>query len=150
MTKQELENKHYLTTHQDLSEYALKSELYNDTVLQHRINALEYDARYNVDSLKKSVEDLEYKLRDYDSKISDSATKSELYDYVKRTELPAPYDDSTLVSEINRLEQTKADYSVVENELRSKENEFNSRFVLKDDLRNLVTEIVTQLKSENN
>ena len=150
VTKQELENKHYLTTHQDLSEYALKSELYNDTVLQHRINALEYDARYNVDSLKKSVEDLEYKLRDYDSKISDSATKSELYDYVKRTELPAPYDDSTLVSEINRLEQTKADYSVVENELRSKENEFNSRFVLKDDLRNLVTEIVTQLKSENN
>ena len=150
VTKQELENKHYLTTHQDLSEYALKSELYNDTVLQHRINALEYDARYNVDSLKKSIEDLEYKLRDYDSKISDSATKSELYDYVKRTELPAPYDDSTLVSEINRLEQTKADYSVVENELRSKENEFNSRFVLKDDLRNLVTEIVTQLKSENN
>lgn len=141
VTKQELENKHYLTTHQDLSEYALKSELYNDTVLQHRINALEYDARYNVDSLKKSVEDLEYKLRDYDSKISDSATKSELYDYVKRTELPAPYDDTNLRNEFN---------SVVENELRNKEYEFNSRFVSKDDLRRLVSEIVTQLKSENN
>lgn len=150
VTKTELAEKGYLTTHQDLSEYALKSELYNDSNLQFRIGALEYDVRNNTDSIKRSVEDLENKIRDYDSKISDLATKSELYDYVKRTELPAPYDDSTLVSEINRLEQIKADYSVVEQELRNKESEFNSKFVSKDDLRTLVTEIVTELKSENN
>lgn len=140
VTKTELSEKGYLTAHQDLSEYALKSELYNDTVLRNRIGMIEYDARYNVDSLKKSVEDLEYKLRDYDSKISDSATKYELSDYVKRTELPAPYDDTELRNNL---------YSV-ENELRNKENEFNSRFVSKDDLRRLVSEIVNQLKSENN
>lgn len=152
----------------DLSNYALKSEIpqpysdtelvkritvlenkqdndtiYDDTVLRTRFDSLDYDVRNSVDLIKRSVEDIEYKLRDYDSKISDSVTRYELNDYVKRTELPAPYDDSTLLSEINRLEQTKADYSVVE-------NEFNSRFVLKDDLRNLVTEIVNQLKSENN
>ena len=146
VTKTELSEKGYLTTP------------YNDTPLKERVEALEYKVNYDdkiriefkdsVNSLEKRVVNLEDKLRDYDPLYF--VTKSELYDYVKRTELPAPYDDSTLVSEINRLEQTKADYSVVENELRSKENEFNSRFVLKDDLRNLVTEIVTQLKSENN
>ena len=147
VTKTELAEKGYLTTHQDLSEYALKSELYNDSNLQFRIEALEHDVRYNTDSIKRSVEDLEYKLRDYDSKISDLdsktsdlATKEELNDYVKRTELPAPYDDTDLRNSL---------YSV-ENELRNKENEFNSRFVAKDDLRTLVTEIVSQLKSENN
>lgn len=147
VTKTELAEKGYLTTHQDLSEYALKSELYNDSNLQFRIGALEHDVRYNTDSIKRSVEDLEYKLRDYDSKISDLdsktsdlATKEELNDYVKRTELPAPYDDTDLRNSL---------YSV-ENELRNKENEFNSRFVSKDDLRRLVSEIVTELKSENN
>ena len=147
VTKTELAEKGYLTTHQDLSEYALKSELYNDSNLQFRIGALEHDVRYNTDSIKRSVEDLEYKLRDYDSKISDLdsktsdlATKDELRDYVKRTELPAPYDDTDLRNSL---------YSV-ENELMNKENEFNSRFVAKDDLRTLVTEIVSQLKSENN
>ena len=147
VTKTELAEKGFLTTHQDLSEYALKSELYNDSNLQFRIGALEHDVRYNTDSIKRSVEDLEYKLRDYDSKISDLdsktsdlATKDELRDYVKRTELPAPYDDTDLRNSL---------YSV-ENELRNKEYEFNSRFVSKDDLRTLVTEIVNQLKSENN
>ena len=140
VTKSELAEKGYLTTHQDLSGYALKSELYNDSNLQFRIGALEYDVRNNIDSIKRSVEDLEYKLRDYDSTISYSATKNELNDYVKRTELPAPYDDTDLRNSL---------YSV-ENELRNKENEFNSRFVTKDDLRSLVTEIVSQLKSENN
>lgn len=148
VTKTELAEKGYLTTHQDLSEYALRTELYNDTNLRTRFDSLDYDVRNSVDSLKKSVGDIEYKIRDYDDKISDldriipySATKNELNDYVKRTELPAPYDDTDLRNEFN---------SIVDNELRNKENEFNSKFVLKDDLRTLVSEIVNQLKSENN
>lgn len=147
VTKTELVEKGFLTTHQDLSEYALKSELYNDSNLQFRFNSLDYDVRNSVDSLKKSVGDIEYKLRDYDSRISNldstisySATKNELNDYVKRTELPAPYDDTDLRNSL---------YSV-KNELRNKEYEFNSRFVSKDDLKRLVSEIVTELKSENN
>ena len=73
------------------------------------------------------------------------ATKNELNDYVKRTELPAPYDDTNLRNEFNFMVN-----SAVDNELRNKEYEFNSRFVAKNDLRTLVTEIVNQLKSENN
>ena len=152
VTKTELVEKGFLTTHQDLSEYALKSELYNDSNLQFRFNSLDYDVRNSVDSLKKSVGDIEYKLRDYDSRISNldstisySATKNELNDYVKHTELPAPYDDTGLRNEFYSVVN-----SVVDNELRSKENEFNSRFVAKEDLRRLVSEIVTELKSENN
>ena len=173
ITTETLDSKNYLTTTVAEETYAKKSEIpqpysdtelvkrisvlenkqdndtiYNDTDLRNRIGELKYDVEYNVNSLKKSVEDLEYKLRDYDSKISDLdsktsdlATKEELNDYVKRTELPAPYDDTNLRNEFN---------SVVDNELRNKEYEFNSRFVSKDDLRRLVSEIVTELKSENN
>ena len=41
VTHEELEGKHYLTAHQDLSGYALKSELYNDIPIKARLNALE-------------------------------------------------------------------------------------------------------------
>ena len=41
VTKAELEKKGYLTSHQSLSAYALKSELYNDIPIKARINALE-------------------------------------------------------------------------------------------------------------
>ena len=122
VTTEVLESKGYLT-HQDLSEYAQKSELYNDSDLKNR------------------VYELEYKLRDYEGRELALVSRDELRDYVKHTELPAPYDDTGLRNEFN---------SIVDNELRNKENEFNSKFVLKDDLRTLVTEIVTQLKSENN
>lgn len=41
VTKDELEQKAYLTSHQSLSGYALKSELYNDIPIKARISALE-------------------------------------------------------------------------------------------------------------
>lgn len=41
VTKDELEQKSYLTSHQSLSGYALKSELYNDIPIKARLNALE-------------------------------------------------------------------------------------------------------------
>lgn len=173
VTKEELEEKHYVTNEQISSTYATKSEIpqpysdtelvkritvlenkqdndtiYDDTVLRTRFDSLDYDVRNSVDLIKRSVEDIEYKLRDYDSKISGldsiisySATKNELNDYVKRTELPAPYDDTNLRQDLE---------STIDNVLGNKETEFNSKFVLKDDLRTLVTEIVNQLKSENN
>lgn len=154
VTKEELEEKHYVTNEQISSTYATKSEIptpYSDTELVKRITVLEnkqdYDTVYNDTPLKERtaalesrVRELEYKLRDYDSIHLVFAAKDELNDYVKRTELPAPYDDTNL----------RHDLSVVDNELRNKEYEFNSRFVTKDDLRTLVTEIVNQLKSENN
>lgn len=114
VTNEVLDNKGYLTQHQDLSDYALKSELYNDTYLNNRIGGLENEVSYrvrNIENIENRVEGLENKLREYDGIDSIYATKDEL---------------------------------------RVKDDEFNSKFVLKDDLRTLVTEIVNQLKSENN
>nr|DAN92272.1 MAG TPA: hypothetical protein [Caudoviricetes sp.] len=115
--------------------------IYNDFDLRSRFNSLEYDVQNSVNSVKRSVEDIESKLREYDSANLDFATKNELNDYAKRTELPTPYDDTNLRQDLE---------STIYNVLGNKENEFNSRFVAKDDLRSLVTEIVNQLKSENN
>ena len=117
VTNEVLDNKGYLTQHQDLSEYALKSELYNDTSLKSRVDAIEYDIHKvsdienSVNSLKNRVWEVENKLREHDGIDLVFATKDEL---------------------------------------RVKNDEFNSKFVLKDDLRRLVSEIVTELKSENN
>ena len=41
VTKSELASKNYLTSHQDLSGYARKSELYNDTDIKRRLGVLE-------------------------------------------------------------------------------------------------------------
>lgn len=155
VTREELEEKHYVTSEQISSTYATKSEIpqpYSDTELVKRITVLENkqdnDTVYNDTPLKERaaalesrVRELEYKLRDYDAIDSVFATKNELNDYVKRTELPAPYDDTNLRQDLE---------STIDNVLGNKETEFNSKFVLKDDLRTLVTEIVNQLKSENN
>ena len=63
VTKTELSLKGYLTTHQDLSEYALKSELYNDTDLKNRVETLENrpnnGTAYDDTDLKRRVSELE-------------------------------------------------------------------------------------------
>ena len=65
VTKEELEEKQYLTTHQDLSEYAKKSELYNDSDLKARVEVLEQktdkDTVYDDTPLKERVTALESK-----------------------------------------------------------------------------------------
>ena len=50
VTKEELENKHYLNNHQSLEEYAKKTELYNDEEVKTRISALENNASHFVTS----------------------------------------------------------------------------------------------------
>ena len=63
VTRDELEGKGYLTTHQDLSEYAKKSELYNDSDLKARVEVLEQktdkDTVYDDTPLKERVTALE-------------------------------------------------------------------------------------------
>ena len=65
VTRNELTAKNFLTTHQDLSEYAKKSELYNDTDLKARVEVLEQktdkDTVYDDTPLKERVTALESK-----------------------------------------------------------------------------------------
>ena len=68
VTDEKLNNKGYLTSHQDLSNYALKSEIptpYNDTPLKERVTALESKAieggAYDDSDLRNRVTTLENK-----------------------------------------------------------------------------------------
>ena len=97
VTRDELDGKHYLTEHQPLTDYALKSELYNDTALKSRVEALE--AKTDKDTL---YDDTDVKRRL--SAIEDtSVTKQELEEkgYAKKSEL---YNDSALTERVSLLE----------------------------------------------
>ena len=99
VTKQELEEKHFLTTHQDLSEYALKSELpqpYNDSALVQKIGQLEArvdnDTIYNDTEVKNRLTELENK------------PPVDLTNYALKSELPTPYNDKPLNERVTALE----------------------------------------------
>ena len=140
VTKEELEEKHYVTNEQISSTYATKSEIpqpYSDTELVKRITVLENkqdnDTIYDDTVLRTRFESLDYDVRTSVDSIKRSVEDIEY----KLRDYDSKISDSATKNEID-------------NELRNKENEFNFKFVAKDDLRTLVTEIVNQLKSENN
>jgi len=145
VTKEELEEKHYVTNEQISSTYATKSEIpqpYSDTELVKRITVLENrqdnDTVYDDAELKRRVTALEEKpsvdtsnfvtTAILESKgyltthqdISNLVTKQELEPYAKKSELPAPYNDSALVSRVSALE-SKQDKDTVYNDTEVKE-----------------------------
>lgn len=98
VTKQELENKGYLTQHQSLTEYAKKSELpqpYNDTELKNRVERLESKPNIDTSALvtKQELESKGYLTQ-----------HQPLTEYAKKSELPQPYNDTELKERVNRLE----------------------------------------------
>lgn len=108
VTKQELEEKHYLTTHQDLSEYALKSELpqpYNDSALVQKIGQLE--ARVYNDTIYNDTE-VKHRLTELENKpVVDTSvfvTDEKLSNYALKSELPQPYNDKPLNERVTALE----------------------------------------------
>ena len=109
VTKTELAEKGYLTTHQDISNlatkqeveetYAKKSEIpqaYNDSALVERVTNLENktdrDTVYDDTSVKERLTTLENK------------PPVDLSNYALKTEIPQAYNDSELVQKIGQLE----------------------------------------------
>ena len=110
VTKQELENKGYLTQHQSLTEYAKKNELpqpYNDTELKSRIARLESKPEVDTSTLvtKQELANKGY-LTEHQS----------LTEYAKKTELPQPYNDTEVKTRIQTLE-TKSETLATKDEL---------------------------------
>jgi hypothetical protein len=102
VTKQELENKGYLTQHQPLTEYAKKSELpqpYNDTEIKSRVTRLESKPEVDASVLvtKHELASKGY-LTEHQS----------LTEYAKKSELPQSYNDTEVKARIQTLE-TKAE-----------------------------------------
>ena len=124
VTNTTLEEKHYVTNEQISSTYATKSEIpqpYNDIELVKRITVLENrqdnDTVYDDAELKRRVTALEEKPS---ADTSNFVTTALLEPYAKKSELPAPYNDSALVSRVQALE-TKQDNDTVYDDTKVKE-----------------------------
>lgn len=108
VTKQELENKGYLTQHQSLTEYAKKSELpqqYNDTELKNRVARLE--SKPNVDTsnfVTNEVLNNKGYLTQHQS----------LDGYAKKTEIPQAYNDTEVKQRLSVVEQKGEGYATKE------------------------------------
>ena len=128
VTDEKLNSKGYLTSHQDLSPYALKSEIptpYNDTPLTERVTALESKAieggAYDDTDLRNRVVALEGK-EDKDTKYDDT----DLRNRVTNLENKPPLDTSEFVT--NQALESKGyltthqslDHVVTKDELASK------------------------------
>lgn len=149
VTNATLEEKHYVTNEQISSIYATKSEIpepYSDTELVKRITVLENrqdnDTVYDDAELKRRVTALEEKPS---ADTSNFVTTAVLEPYAKKSELPAPYNDSALVSRVSALE-SKQDKDTIYNDtevkqrltaLESKPTVDTSNFLTKNELNTL-------------
>ena len=106
----------YLTEHQSLSDYALKSELYNDSALSDRVTRLEQKPAVDTSGLATKEELQEVRNAQPQIDKSDLVTKEELEakgyltahqnleEYAKKSEIPERYNDSSLVERVTSLE----------------------------------------------
>ena len=108
ITKQELENKGYLTQHQSLTEYAKKSELpqaYNDTELKERVNRLES---------KPDVDTSNFVTNEVLNNKGYLTQHQSLDGYAKKTEIPQAYNDTEVKQRLSVVEQKGEGYATKE------------------------------------
>ena len=139
VTNEQLENKHYLTQHQELTHLATTSDL--EVLRNTSVNKAELSKKVDnteFNSFKDSVvTKSELAEKGYISDLSNYVTKQELQEateidysnivttdelepYAKKSELPAPYNDSALVSRVSALE-SKQDKDTVYNDTEVKQ-----------------------------
>ena len=106
----------YLTEHQSLSDYALKSELYNDSALSERVTRLEQKPAVDTSNLATREELAEVRNAQPQIDKTNLVTKEELEakgyltahqtldEYAKKSEIPERYNDASLVERVNSLE----------------------------------------------
>ena len=126
VTKDELESKGYLTTHQDLTEYAKKSELYNDSDLKARVEVLEQktdkDTVYDDTPLKERVTALESKAIEGGA-YDDSDLRNRVVALETKEDKDTKYDDTEVKHRLTELENKPAvdtSFFVTEEKLNSK------------------------------
>ena len=126
VTRDELESKGYLTTHQDLSEYAKKSELYNDSDLKARVEVLEKktdkDTVYDDTQLKERVTALESKAIEGGA-YDDSDLRNRVVALETKEDKDTKYDDTEVKHRLTELENKPAvdtSFFVTEEKLNSK------------------------------
>ena len=105
VTKQELRDKNYLTQHQSLEDYALKSEIptpYNDLELKKRVEYLE--SKPNLDTSNFVTNDV----------LAGKGYLTEhqnLEGYAKKSEIPQAYNDTEVKQRLSTIEQKGESYA---------------------------------------
>lgn len=99
VTKQELENKGFLTQHQSLSDYATKQEIpqpYNDTELKKRVEQLEN---------KPAIDTSSFVTNEALASKGYLTQHQSLEEYAKKSEIPQPYNDTEVKQRLSTIEE---------------------------------------------
>ena len=108
VTKQELENKGYLTQHQSLSNYATKQEIpqpYNDAELKERVSRLEN---------KPAIDTSNFVTNDVLNSKGYLTQHQSLEGYAKKSEIPQAYNDTEVKQRLSVVEQKGESYATKE------------------------------------
>ena len=108
VTKQELESKGYLTEHQNLEEYAKKTEIphpYNDSELKERVSRLEN---------KPAIDTSNFVTNEVLASKGYLTEHQSLEGYAKKSEIPQPYNDTEVKQRLSTIEQKGEKYATKE------------------------------------
>ena len=108
VTKQELESKNYLTSHQSLENYALKSEIptpYNDLELKKRVERLES---------KPDLDTSNFVTNEVLNSKGYLTQHQSLEGYAKKSEIPQAYNDTEVKQRLSTIEQKGESYATKE------------------------------------
>ena len=97
VTKQELENKQYLTQHQPLTHLATTSDL--EALRNIAVSKSELNNKVDTTEFNTFKDNVVTK-----TELAEKGYISDLSNYVTKSELPQPYNDSALVSRVSVLE----------------------------------------------
>ena len=97
VTKQELENKHFLTEHQPLTHLATTSDL--EALRNIAVSKSELSKKLDTTEFNTFKDNVVTK-----TELAEKGYISDLSNYVTKSELPQPYNDSALVSRVSALE----------------------------------------------
>lgn len=108
VTKQELESKGYLTEHQNLEEYAKKTEIphpYNDSELKERVSRLEN---------KPAIDTSNFVTNEVLASKGYLTEHQSLEGYAKKSEIPQAYNDTEVKQRLSTVEQKGEGYATKE------------------------------------
>ena len=113
VTSEQLENKHYLTQHQELSHLATTSDL--EALRNIAVSKSELSKKLDATEFNSFKDNVVTK-----TELAEKGYISDLSNYVTKSELPQPYNDSALVSRVSALE-SKQDNDTIYNDTEVKQ-----------------------------
>lgn len=112
VTNEQLENKHYLTQHQELTHLATTSDL--EVLRNISVSKAELSKKLDTTEFNSFKDSVVTKTELSEKGYLTETTASETY--AKKSEIPTPYNDSALVSRVTALENKPANQTLPANQ----------------------------------